>query len=120
MTETSPELQAAFARIFATHYPDFGNHDGEAETRRWQCEDGWYVEYGTGKAVGGKHDGKYVVLVFKPTGPGARSNKAGRWQRVVFSGYATRKTAKARALAHYYKHSPRKAAAHRWNGKDYS
>lgn len=102
-----------FARLFMP--------DGTvARRQQWDCEDGWYVEYGTVKAEGGPHDGKYVVQVFKPVGKGARTGKAKEWHRVVFSGYSKRRTARQHALIHYYKHSPDKAKRHGWNGREYA
>lgn len=110
----SEELNRALERM--------GGYSPDGSVERWQyfnCEDGWYVEYTTTKVEGGPHDGKYAVMVYKPVGEGARTGKAREWQRVLFSGYVKRKTARQHALVHYYKHSHRKAEQHGWNGKAY-
>lgn len=85
---------------------------GTAAQQQWSCEDGWLVTYTTSRVKGGPHDGKFVMQVHKPVGPGARTGKATRWVEVHRSVGATRKTVRKRALAQFKKHSPRWAAKH--------
>lgn len=93
IAETDPE---AAERMF---FPD-----GSAKTRQWPCDDGYIVEYSTERARGGRWDGHFVVLLFKPIGKGSRSGNAEEWKRVYFRGFKTRATAKRRAVALYHQH----------------
>ena len=88
--------------------------DGSAPQRRWLAEDGWIVIYTTGRVDRGRWAGRFVVMLYKPIGEGARSGqgKAGRWTRTYARAYASRQAAKARALVLYRKHSPRWDAKH--------
>jgi len=47
-------------------------------------------------------DGKYHTFDYAPVGPGARTGKAKRWKLRREVKFATRKAARARALARYY------------------
>lgn len=108
-------LNVAFASMAAEDPDLFGalfNRDGTASQAQWSCEDGWIVSYTTERIKGGPFDGRFAVMVYKPIGRGARTNKAHEWQRVSFTGYAKRRTARARADAIYYKHSPKAAIRH--------
>lgn len=85
---------------------------GTAAQQQWRCEDGWLVTYTTSRIVGGPHAGKFLMQVHKPVGKGARTGKATRWVEVHRSVASTRKTARARALAQFKKHSPKWAVRH--------
>lgn len=82
---------------------------GSARQNLWDCEDGWYVVYTTERIKGGPHDGKFLVQEFKPVGPGARTNPK-EWVEVYRREFSTRKAAKARWIALYRKHSPKRSA----------
>lgn len=86
--------------------------NGLARHTEWLCEDGWLVGYTTERIRGGNMDGKFAAFTYKPTGKGARTGKAQRWQRTYIRAFATRKAAKKRATDLYYKHSPKAAARH--------
>lgn len=94
----------SFARVFSP--------DGLARTAQWICEDEWIVEYTTTRVRHGKYDGLFIVLVFEPFGPGSKSGNAKKWRRVKVERCKTRREARARAEAHYYEHSPKRAAKH--------
>lgn len=49
-------------------------------------------------------DGKYASAIYQPTGSGSRSGKATTWRKVREVHHATRRAAKARALALYRKY----------------
>lgn len=78
--------------------------DGEARQAFWTCGDGWIVGYTTERIRGGKFNGKFAAMAYKPVGKGARSGKAEEYVRVYFRGFAKRKSAKDRAYALYEKH----------------
>lgn len=85
---------------------------GYKRSQQWLCEDGWIIEYTTTKVEHGPHDGKYVVMAFKPVGKGARGGRktAQSWQRTYIRGFAKRKSARARAETLYWRHNPTRAA----------
>lgn len=85
--------------------------EGSARQTHWTCEDGWIVGYSTERVSGGPPDirGKFVAMAYRPIGKGSRSGDATRWKRVYLRGFAKRKTARARAEALYYAHSPKTA-----------
>lgn len=85
--------------------------DGVARQAMWDCEDGWYVVYTTGRIVGGPHDGKFLTLLYKPVGQGART-KPSEWICVKKVQSATRKGARARAERWFYQHSPKTKERH--------
>jgi hypothetical protein len=89
--------------------------DGLARTRQWQTEDDWIVEYTTTRIRAGKRDGLFATMVFKPKGRG----RARVWERVRLHECDTRAEAKQLALRIYYEHSPKAAAKHGWNGREY-
>lgn len=86
--------------------------DGSARQAEWDCEDGYIVRYTTSRIQGGPLHDKWAVMLYKPTGKGARSGKATEWKCIYKRGFSTRKAARARAEALYYQHSPKRAAAH--------
>lgn len=86
--------------------------DGRARQQQWECEDGYLITYCPGRAEGGPHHGKFVVMMHRPKGPGARTGKARLWERTYFRGFAVRKTARARAEQLYWRHNPKRAAHH--------
>ena len=89
--------------------------DGSARQRQWNTEDGWLIVYTTERVKGGRWDGKFVTMAYRPKGPGARTGKAERWVRVYARPFSSRKAAKARAMDLYADHSPRYLARHgRW------
>jgi ribosomal protein S27E len=77
----------------------FGGDGSAKHICAYTCGDGWIVQYTTSRVVGGPHDGKFAVLVYKPVGTGSRTGKAKNWERTYFKGYAKRTTAKKHALA---------------------
>jgi hypothetical protein len=99
MTEFSAELNRALERMM-------GDYAGRADQAQWRAEDGWIIGYTTSRIVGGPHAGKFLVQAFRPYGKGARTNP-GQWRVVYEREYATRKSAKARALVLYGQHSPK-------------
>jgi hypothetical protein len=74
------------------------------------AEDGYYIRYSTGRVQGGKYDGKFLTIGYKPIGPGARSGNATRWTANYIRAFSTRKAAKARLFDLYYQHSPEASA----------
>ena len=104
----SPELQAAFNRIFADYMAE---KSGSASQTTWECEDGWLVAYTTTRVEGGPHDGKFVTMAYKPIGKGARTNPA-HWERVYIRAFSKRKLARARADHLFYQHSQNRAEKH--------
>ena len=84
--------------------------DGSARQRQWSAEDGWIIVYTTERVDRGRWGGKFVTMAYRPEGKGSRTGNAERWRRVYARPFATRKAAKARALALYREHSPRWAA----------
>jgi hypothetical protein len=108
--EVSDELTRALRRMVSDYAPD-GKYE---RSQRWLCEDGWVVEYTTTRVVGGPHDGKYVVVEFRPYGKGSRGGRktARQWKRAYWRGFAKRKDARARAETLYWRHSPSRAARH--------
>lgn len=81
------------------------DRDGTARQALWEADDGWLIIYTTSRVEGGPHDGKFVTQAFKPVGSGARSGKATQWVESYRRAFATRKAAKARAMALYAQHS---------------
>lgn len=86
--------------------------DGVARQTLWECEDGWVIGYTTTRVAGGPFHDHWVVMAYRPTGKGARTGKATEWRRTYARGFATRKTARRRAEALYYQHSPKAAQRH--------
>lgn len=87
---------------------------GYERSQSWLCEDGYIIEYTTTRMVGGPYDGKFMVLLYKPYGKGARGGReaAQRWVRTYMRAFAKRKTARARAETLYWRHNPTRAAKH--------
>lgn len=84
---------------------------GSSRHAKWRCEDHYIIGYSTApivKSNGGKYDGKYACIVWKPN---SKKNPK-EWNMVYWRVFSKRKTAKEYALKHYYKHSPRMAARH--------
>lgn len=98
MFEQSPELQRALGRIVGR----------EPRCQEWQAEDGWIIVYST-ERMG---TGKFEVAAYKPIGRGARSGRARKAAKAYERQFATRKAAKARAIALYRQHSPRWSERH--------
>jgi hypothetical protein len=75
----------------------------EAKWRYFQKRNGpmfvWTIEP-FNLRYGGKEQGKYESVVYRPYGPGSRRGKAQRWKRdeATASLHALRRDAKARAL----------------------
>jgi hypothetical protein len=90
--------------------------DGSARQRQWTAEDGWLVVYTTERVDRGRWAGKFVTMLYRPEGKGARTGKAERWRRTYSRAFSTRKAAKARALDLYADHSPKflARAGRRW------
>lgn len=89
--------------------------DGLARQAQWHAEDDWLIEYTTERIRGGRLDGMFAVLVFKPIGRGSRAGRKGaasRWERTKLERCKTRREARSRAEEHYYAHSPKLAAKH--------
>lgn len=98
----SDELRRALTRM-DNEYAPLGRVE---RSQQWRCEDGWIIEYTTTKVIGGPHDGKFLVQVFKPVGKGARKGKAREWVADYARAFSKRNLAKARAVELYRKHSP--------------
>lgn len=107
--EVSEELNRALRRMWASAEAD---RNGSARQAMWMAEDGWVIVYTTTRVEGGPHDGRFAVIAYKPVGKGSRGGrgKATEWTRHYWRGFATRKAAKARAVALYRQHSPKWAA----------
>lgn len=89
--------------------------DGSARQRQWAAEDGWLVVYTTERVDRGRWAGKFVTMLYRPHGKGARSGRASEWRRVYARAFAQRKAAKMRALDLYAEHSPKYLAKNgRW------
>jgi len=84
---------------------------GSARQAHWECEDGWIAGYTTERITGGPFDGRFAAMAYKPVGKGARTDP-NEWKRVYYRGFSTRKAARRRAEAIYYRHSPKAAARH--------
>lgn len=112
MTDLGAQLAARLLASDPDRWADILLPDGSARHRQWMAEDGWLVVYTTERAEGGPWAGKFVVMTYRPQGKGARTGKARQWVRNYARAYATRKAAKARAVALYRQHSPRWAASH--------
>ena len=78
---------------------------GLARHQKWRCRDGWIVGYTTERIEGGRFDGRFAAMAWKPVGKGAKTGKAHEWTRVYYRGFSTRKAARARAEALYHQHS---------------
>lgn len=113
--ESERRLGDVLARIEA----NMPARDGRADQAQWSCEDGYIVVYTTSRIEGGPHDGKFATMLYTPRGKGSRSGTAVHLHRTYLRAFSTRKAAKQRALQLYYRHSPKAAARHRWNGKGY-
>lgn len=86
--------------------------DGSARQTTWNAEDGWIVVYTTERVDRGRWAGRFVTMAYRPEGKGSRTGHAETWRRVYARPFATRRAAKARAIAIYRKHSPR------WNARN--
>lgn len=80
--------------------------NGYARQTLWSCEDGWVIGYTTERITGGKHDGKFAALAYKPYG------NSGNVERVYMRAFSKRKLAKDRAIRMFSQHSPKWAARH--------
>lgn len=79
---------------------------GSARQALWSCKDGWIVGYTTERVRGGgKLEGKFVTLAYKPVGKGARTGKASEHVLVYKRAFSQRKMARTRAEALYNQHS---------------
>lgn len=86
--------------------------DGSARQTMWEAEDGWLIGYTTSRIVGGgSRAGRFAAFAYRPIGKGARTDPT-RWKQTYFRLFSQRKSAKARALAMFRKHSPRWDARH--------
>lgn len=90
--------------MFERFAPDPGLGRYERMCTWRTCADGWIICYTTTRAVGGLHDGKYVVLAYRPIGKGARSGDPHEWQLDYHRGFAKRKDAKARSVTLWRRH----------------
>lgn len=103
----SADLSDVNARLAAAFEPIMRDRDGAARQALWLARDGWIIGYTTSRIVGGgpRFDGRFAVLAYKPTGPGARSGKAREHVLAVKAPRATRKAARARAEELYRRHN---------------
>jgi hypothetical protein len=74
-----------------------------------RCEDGWIIKRSAVPATGGRHDGKYVVLAYRPTG---RARPPKEWELAYDRGFKLRRAAKLRADELWRAHSPAWDAKH--------
>ncbi len=111
-TEMEPEMERLTALMNASLARVVARWNGSARQARWDCEDGWVTAYTTERVRGGPHDGRFVTMLYKPTGKGSRSGKASEWTRTYLRAFSTRKAARRRAETLFYQHSPRRAARH--------
>lgn len=84
---------------------------GYSAHTKWRCEDHYIVGYSTKAiydSIGGKNDGKFACIVWKPN---SKKNPKS-WEMVYFRVFSKRKLARAYAEKHYYKHSPKAAQRH--------
>lgn len=103
--EMSAELNRALARILGDDYEQaMRRRDGVARQAYWQAPDGWMIIRTTTAVQGGPHDGKWVVQLMRPIGPGARSGKAESFRETYRRAYATRKSMNARARKLWNQH----------------
>lgn len=85
---------------------------GSSQNCKWECEDKYLVGYSTGKITnsrGGKYDGKFACIVWKPI---KANGKIYKWEIKYFRAFNQRKKAKEYATKFYYQHSPKRAAKH--------
>jgi hypothetical protein len=106
---TSAWFNENLATVFERMEAD---RNGSARQCQWDAEDGWVIVYTTARVKGGPHDGRFVVLTYKPEGKGSRSGDPSRWVCNYKRAFSTRKAAKARAVQLYYQHSPKAALRH--------
>lgn len=88
-----------------------GGKYGFSQHAKWRCEDNYIVGYSTGKiseSLGGKYDGKFACVVWKPDSK--KNPKV--WKISYFRAFSQRKLAKKYATKFYYQHSPKRAAKH--------
>lgn len=109
MTDNMDRIERRIAQAMDSIYRE---RDGVAPQAQWRCDDGWVVMYTTGRVVGGPHDGKFLTVLYKPVGPGARTNQANEWREAKRVQSSTRKTARARAERWFYEHSPKTKEKH--------
>jgi hypothetical protein len=85
---------------------------GRARFAEWTAEDGWQISYTTSRIDGGEYAGKFMVIAHRPRGENARKDgrNAQWWEHAYSRAFATRKAARARAIALFRQHSPRWAA----------
>jgi len=76
--------------------------EGYARQALWECEDGWVVGYTTERITGGKHDGKFAAMAYKPISKGHTTV-----ERVYMRAFSQRKMAKSRAVTLFGQHSPK-------------
>lgn len=86
---------------------------GKGDIRYYRtCRDGWTIARSFGRVVGGKHHGKYLVLAYKPVGPGSRSRNprrtAAEWALAYSRGFASRKASISRAETLFLQHDARR------------
>jgi hypothetical protein len=120
MTTIGELLEEMAAHLLDSDFDHFAPvfmPDGSARQRQWTAEDGWIVVYTTERVDRGRWAEKFVTMLYKPEGKGARTGKAVRWRRVYARPFATRKAAKARAMALYADHSPKWKAKYGRDGR---
>lgn len=91
---------------------DARRRDGVAREALWQAEDGWVIAYTTSRVQGGPHDGKFLARALRPGGKGARSGNPEYVKETYRREFASRKSAKKRAVQMFAQHSPRWAEKH--------
>lgn len=87
---------------------------GSSRNQRWECEDKYIVGYSTEKitgSVGGKYDGKFACIVWKPV---KSKGKIIKWEIKYFRAFRQRKKAREYAEKFYYQHSPKQAIKHEY------
>jgi hypothetical protein len=109
-------MEAAAQHMDDAEFAAMFSPEGLARTTTWSTEDDWIVSYTTSRIRAGKLDGLFAVMVYKPKGRG----RARVWERVQMHRCDTRREAKQMALRFFYEHSPRRAAKHGWNGREYA
>jgi hypothetical protein len=106
--EVVDEVNARVNAAIGGRIADYLNRrDGTARQTHSICEDGSVVTYTTSRVEGGPHDGKFLAMLYRPRGKGARSGNASEHVRTYIRAFSTRKAAKARAIELYAKWAAR-------------
>ena len=104
-------IQLDVGALLEGHFLPTKSTKGFSAQAKWRCEDNYIVGYSTKAiydSIDGKNDGKFACMVYKPN----KRKDPTSWELVYWRVFSKRKTARAYAEKHYYKHSPKAAQRH--------